>query len=78
MAKEPKSIKVRIPEFRSSRVEWRKSIHNAVWESVTKKGIKYSEHDKLQIRISLFFDRTKISRVDADNRAKDVMDALQG
>ena len=78
MAKEPKSIKVRIPEFRSSRVEWRKSIHNAVWESVTKKGIKYSEHDKLQIRISLFFDRTKISRVDVDNRAKDVMDALQG
>ena len=59
MAKEPKSIKVRIPEFRSSRLEWRKNIHKAVWESVTKKGIKYSEHDHMQIRISLYFDRTK-------------------
>ncbi len=78
MSKEAKSIKVRIPEFRSSRSEWRKSIHKAVWERVTKQGIKYSEHDHLQIRVLLYFDRTKIGRTDVDNRAKDVMDALQG
>ncbi len=30
------------------------------------------------MRIALYFDRTKIGRIDVDNRAKDVMDALQG
>ena len=78
MAKERKSIKVRLPQFMSSKAQWRRAIHNAVYEVITKKGIKYSDHDHLEVRIRLYFDKTKITFVDIDNRAKDILDALQG
>ncbi len=40
--------------------------------------IRYTPKDKLEIYLRLYFREPDLSRIDVDNRLKDVMDALQG
>jgi hypothetical protein len=78
MSKEKKTIKVRLPLFRTPESEWRKDIHHAVSEMLSKKQVHYTTEDYLEIWIALHFDKSKIRFVDIDNRAKHILDALQG
>ncbi len=40
--------------------------------------IRYTSKDRLDIHLRLYFNEPDLSRIDVDNRLKDVMDALQG
>jgi len=40
--------------------------------------IRYTPKDKLEIYLRLYFREPDLSKIDVDNRLKDVMDALQG
>jgi len=42
------------------------------------KGVRYTSKDKLEIYLRLYFREPDVSKIDVDNRLKDVMDALQG
>jgi len=78
MPKEKKTLKVRLPLFKTPESEWRKDIHQAVSEALLKKNVHYTTEDYLEIWITLYFDESKIRFVDVDNRTKHVLDALQG
>ena len=41
-------------------------------------NVRYGDEDKLELIVRLYFDETKLSSIDIDNRLKDIMDALQG
>lgn len=78
MPKEKKTLKVRLPLFKTPESEWRKDIYHAVSEILSKKNIRYTTEDHLEIWITLYFDESKIRFVDIDNRTKHILDALQG
>ena len=78
MAKKPTKIKVRIPPYVSPRNRWRKQLHVEVTKELVSKGIQYTEKDRLELEVLLYFKGTALSFHDVDNRLKDVMDALQG
>ena len=40
--------------------------------------IRYAPKDRLEIYLRLYFTEPDLSKMDVDNRLKDVMDALQG
>jgi len=42
------------------------------------KGVRYTSKDRLEIYLRLYFREPDVSKIDVDNRLKDVMDALQG
>jgi Holliday junction resolvase RusA-like endonuclease len=76
--KEKKTIKVRLPLFITPESEWRKDVHRAVSEVLSKKQVHYTKEDYLEIWITLYFEESKIRFVDVDNRTKHILDALQG
>jgi len=74
-------LKVRIPAYKHPRNEWRKEIHEAVWEEMTAKGIRKASFKDLplEIRVRIYFDDERDLEIhDVDNMLKDIMDALQG
>jgi Holliday junction resolvase RusA-like endonuclease len=77
MVKDFKKIKVRLPHYQSPRNKWRKEIISRV-DKALGKNIKYTEKDRLELEVLFYFDDSKVSFMDVDNRLKDVMDALQG
>jgi hypothetical protein len=78
MAKRPMTLKVRIPQYKTPRNQWRKEIHKAVMEKLQKTNISYSAVDTFEIIARIHFDRSSILSHDVDNRLKDILDALQG
>ena len=72
------TLKVRLPEYGYPRTAWRRSIYRVVLEQKKKTGTTYTKNDKIELSIKLYFGRSKIKRMDVDNRLKDIMDALQG
>lgn len=78
MAKQPLKLKVRLPEYHYPRNAWRREVRTAVRRRMKEKEIRYTNKDKLEIYVRLYFEEPKLSMVDVDNRLKDVMDALQG
>ncbi len=41
-------------------------------------NVRYTSKDRLEIYLRLYFREPDLSKIDVDNRLKDVMDALQG
>lgn len=78
MAKQPLSLKVRLPRYESPRNEWRKKLHASIMTALKAKGIKYDADQKLELRITLYLAEPHIRFHDVDNRLKDIMDSLQG
>jgi hypothetical protein len=78
MAKRRLSLRVRLPPYQTPRNVWRRAINRAVREARDRLGIKYNEGDRLEVQIQLYLDERAIITHDVDNRAKDVLDALQG
>lgn len=77
MAKQPLSLKVRLPRYESPRNEWRKKLHASIMTALKAKGIKYDADQKLELRITLYLAEPHIRFHDVDNRLKDIMDSLQ-
>jgi hypothetical protein len=73
------TLKIRLPKYQSSRRLWRAAIYDVVKAEAVRKSIMYTPQDQLQLHVRLYFKDAKLfSRVDVDNRLKDIMDALQG
>ena len=77
-AKKRLSIKIRIPPYVYPRNHWRGKIHFVVAQELESKGIRYSEKDRIELKVLLYFKEPALSFHDVDNRLKDLMDALQG
>jgi Holliday junction resolvase RusA-like endonuclease len=78
LSKRQLKLLVRLPEYQYPRNAWRIAIHKAVTKKLKETNVSYTTDDKLELIIRLYFDKTKLSFVDIDNRVKDIMDALQG
>ncbi len=78
MPKQPLKLKVRLPKYRYPRNAWRRDIRKAVAARMIETKIHYTPKDRLEIYLRLYFREPDLSRIDVDNRLKDVMDALQG
>ena len=78
MPKQPLKLKVRLPKYHYPRNAWRREIRSAVRTKMKEKGVRYTSKDKLEIYLRLYFREPDVSKIDVDNRLKDVMDALQG
>ena len=78
MAKRPLKLHFRIPPYRGPRNAWRRLIHAAASEAQQRIGVRYLDTDRLQVEVWLYHDGGALGRHDADNRLKDVLDALQG
>lgn len=76
--KSRKTLHVRIPAYRHPRNEWRRAIHAEVVKAARVRGVTFSEHDGIELRIALYLPEGAIGWHDVDNRLKDIMDALQG
>jgi hypothetical protein len=75
MPKPITTLKIRLPEYRPTRLQWRKAIHN----ELLKKNIIYPSHKlQLELVIKLYLPKSDLKKHDVDNRLKDIMDALQG
>ena len=78
MAKQPLSLKVRLPQYEPPRNEWRKKLHTGIMSATKDKGIEYTADQKLELYITLYLEEPHIRFHDVDNRLKDIMDSLQG
>jgi hypothetical protein len=78
MAKQPLSLKVRLPRYESPRNEWRKKLHASIITALTTNGIEYTTDQKLELHITIYLEDPHIEFHDVDNRLKDIMDSLQG
>jgi hypothetical protein len=78
MAKARMTLTVRLPEYVTPRLKWRRLILKAVRREQNRKGIKYSDSERLELRVRFYLQHPALSMHDLDNRLKDIMDALQG
>ena len=63
--------------MKGPRNRWREAISAAVQSRTT--GVEYRDSDKLEVRdCAVYMDDWSVGFHDVNNRAKDVLDALQG
>ncbi|MDX6614309.1 MAG: Endodeoxyribonuclease RusA [Blastocatellia bacterium] len=78
MSKRALKLSVRIPNFDKNALAWRKAIHAAIIQVQDRGDVRYTENDKLEVEIRLHLENPKLTILDLDNRAKTILDALQG
>ena len=71
-------LQVRIANFETDAKAWRLKIHAAIEDAQAGRNIQYSKDDKLEVEICLYLQNPKLTCLDLDNRAKNILDALQG
>ena len=78
MAKRPRNIHVRLPNYLFPRSKWRRDMHAVIHEQLESRGIEYTTKDKVEVQVRFYLQGKKLLILDLDNRVKDVLDALQG
>lgn len=78
MPKRRFSIVVELPAYARPRNEWRRRVHAAALEALTRRGVGYQEADRLELRLALALDERPLDVHAIDERVKDVVDALGG
>lgn len=78
MRKRRFKLTARIPNFMSDSVAWRKAIYAAVTKAQRRAGVRYSKTDKLEVEVRFHLKGHQLTKLDLDNRLKQVGDALQG
>jgi len=78
MRKQRQKLTVRIPNYVTKPMAWRKAINDAVAKAQDQAGVQYSSDDKLDIDVRFHLRDRKLTILDLDNRLKQVGDALQG
>jgi Holliday junction resolvase RusA-like endonuclease len=78
MAKTPKTLKVKLPDYLSDRKDWRREINAAAAEKQRESRVTYTADDKLEVQVRLHLRDRKLTVLDLDNRLKQIFDALQG
>jgi Holliday junction resolvase RusA-like endonuclease len=57
---------------------WKQAIYDAVTKAQKLAGVCYSDTDKLEVEVRFHLQGHKLTKLDLDNRLKQVGDALQG
>ena len=78
MAKRRLKIFAKIPNYLVGEVKWKRAIYKAVTKAQRDAGVTYSCDDKLEVEICFHLAGHKLTKLDIDNRLKQVGDALQG
>jgi Holliday junction resolvase RusA-like endonuclease len=78
MPKRALKLTVRIPSFETGVLAWRKKIHEAIAKIQKRGKVRYGENDKLEVEVCLYLTNPQLTKLDLDNRAKTILDALQG
>ena len=78
MAKQPKTLKVRLPDYLSETKDWRKAINAEAAKAQKKSRVAYAPDDKLEVQVRMHLRDRKLTVLDLDNRLKQILDALQG
>ncbi|HXD30766.1 MAG TPA: hypothetical protein VN643_06605 [Pyrinomonadaceae bacterium] len=71
-------VVARIKNYLVDEVTWKHAIYNAVTKAQREAGVTYSDNDKLEVEICFHLTGFKLTKLDIDNRLKQVGDALQG
>ena len=66
------------PRLRCGLGGWKTAIYNAVADAQWRARVRYSESDKLDVEVCFYLRGHKLTKLDLDNRMKQVGDALQG
>ena len=53
-------------------------MHAAVLEAQARRGVGYSQNDRLEVRLELFLGSRPLAMIDIEDRMNDVIDALGG
>jgi hypothetical protein len=78
MAKRPLKLTVRIPNFITDAMEWRRQINAAIAKKQAAGRVRYDKDDKLEVQVRFYLQGHRLTILDIDNRLKQVFDALQG
>ena len=78
MPKRKLKVVAKIPNYIVDEVGWKRAIYNAVTKAQRDAGVIYSDNDKLEVEIRFHLTGHKLTKLDIDNRLKQVGDALQG
>ena len=78
MRKRRLKLTAKIPNYVPDGIAWKRAIYDAVTEAKRRAGIHYSPDDKLDVEIRFHLQGHKLTKLDLDNRLKQVGDALQG
>jgi Holliday junction resolvase RusA-like endonuclease len=78
MAKRKLKVVAKIQNYLVDEVRWKRAIYNAVTKARRKAGVTYSDDDKLEVEVCFHLTGFKLTKLDIDNRLKQVGDALQG
>lgn len=78
MPKRKLKVVAKIENYLVSEVKWKSAIYNAVKKAQRAAGVVYYEDDKLEVEICFHLTGHKLTKLDIDNRLKQVGDALQG
>ncbi len=78
MAKRELKLSIRIPPYPPPRNSRRRELYDLLSPEAASTAISYVSSDKLQLKMKIYLLVTDLSSQDADNRLKDMMDALQG
>jgi Holliday junction resolvase RusA-like endonuclease len=78
MPKRKLKVVAKIRNYLVDEVKWKRAIHRAVTKAQCDAGVIYSNHDKLEVEVCFYLTGHKLTKLDIDNRLKQVGDALQG
>lgn len=78
MKKRRLKLVAKIPNYVADGVVWKRSNYEAVTKAQFRAGVHYSDTDKLDVEICFHLQGHKLTKLDLDNRLKQVGDALQG
>src|SRR5204862_4570617 len=78
LRKQRQKLVAKIPHYEADSTSWKQKIYNAVLEAQTLAGIDYSDNVKLEVEVRFHLTGHKLTKLDLDNRLKQVGDALQG
>jgi len=76
--KQPQKLIAKIPHYEPDSTVWKQKIYDAVREAQNRAGIQYSDNAKLDVQVCFYLRGHRLSKLDLDNRLKQVGDALQG
>lgn len=68
MAKPSKTLRLRIPEYMTPRLRWRKLIAAQAQRERDRRGVEYREDEPLELRVRLYLEGQGLWMHDLDNR----------
>ncbi len=71
-------LTAKIPNYVADSVGWKTAIYNAVADAQRRARVRYADDDKLDVEVCFYLRGHKLTKLDLDNRLKQVGDALQG